>query len=294
MAGKIILSFDVEHWYLGFKFRGITGWQEDKWRDYKNIENILSILEKYNSRATFFITGQYAEDYPDIVKNIHDKGHEIGCHSYSHEYIYKQTPSIFQDETNRAKDILVNIVGDEIKGYRAASWSITENSLWALDIISKSGFKYDSSIYPTKNKRYGFYNAPNKPYQITFPDGRNLLEIPPLTLKIGKLKLPVGGGLYLRLFPLWLNKLAIQRFNNSGFPGGVMLHPHELDPNPPRLKVNLEAWLVKYFRICKVKSILENILAEFRSITYNEFLGEYDTDNLPKTLFSSLMEGKCP
>ena len=216
---------------------------------------------------------------------IHKEGHEIACQGYSHEYIYKQTPGIFTKETRRAKDILTDLVDDEIKGYRAASWSIIRDSLWALDIIRNTGFKYDSSIYPTKNKRYGFYNTPAKPYQITFPDSGKLLEIPPLTLRVGKLKLPVGGGVYLRVFPLWLHKLAIRRSNNTGLPGSVMLHPHELDPDPPRLKVNLVAWLIKYFRIRKVKSILENILAEYRSITYNEFLRDYDTDKLPKTFF---------
>ena len=281
----------MEHWYLGFKFRGITGWKEDRWRDYKNIESILSILEKYNSRATFFITGQYAEDYPDIVKNIYKEGHEIGCHGYSHEFIYNQSPEVFREETIRAKTILFDLINSEINGYRAASWSITKDSLWALDIISNAGFTYDSSIYPTKSKRYGLYSALDKPYMITFPDGDNLLEIPPQILKFGPLKLPVCGGVYLRLFPLGLNKIAIRKSNNSGIPGRVMLHPHELDLDPPRFKVNLEAWLVKYFRIGKVRGILENILAEYNSITYNEFLKIYDSNQGKEIPFISFMDG---
>ena len=183
MAYKILLSFDVEHWYLGLKFRGVTGWQEERWRDYQNIETILSILEKYNSWVTFFITGQYAEDYPDIVKKIHKKGHEIACHGYSHEYIYNQSQKVFREETIHSKAILSDLINREINGYRAAFWSITKDSLWALDIISNAGFVYDSSIYPTKNKRYGLYSALDKPYMITFPDRNNLLEIPPQTLK---------------------------------------------------------------------------------------------------------------
>ncbi|MBL7085899.1 MAG: polysaccharide deacetylase family protein [Candidatus Cloacimonetes bacterium] len=271
ITDKILLSFDVEHWYLGFNYRGITGWKEDRWRDYKNIETILSILEKYNSRASFFVTGQYAEDYPEIVKNLHKGGHEIACHGYSHEYIYNQSPEVFQEETIRAKTILSDLINNDINGYRAASWSITKDSLWALDIIYKSGFKYDTSIYPTKNKKYGIYNAEDKPYQINLPGGNNLLEIPPQILKVGPLKLPVCGGVYLRMFPFWLHKLAIHKSNISGFPGHVMLHPHELDPNPPRLKVSLEPWLIKYFRIGKVENILKSILSEFNTITFNWF-----------------------
>jgi len=290
ITDKILLSFDVEHWYLGFKYRGITGWKEDRWRDYKNIETILSILKQYNSRATFFVTGQYAEDYPDIVKNLYKEGHEIACHGYSHEFIYNQSPKVFEEETIRAKTILSDLINNEINGYRAASWSITKDSLWALDIISNAGFKYDSSIYPTKNKKYGLYSAPDKVYRITFPDGDTLFEIPPQILKSGPLKLPVCGGVYLRLFPLWLNKIAIRKSNNSGIPGRVMLHPHELDPNPPRLKVNFEAWLVKYFRIGKVKSILENILAEYSLITYKEYFKDYDNDKLKEISLSSLIQ----
>jgi polysaccharide deacetylase family protein (PEP-CTERM system associated) len=170
LTKRIILSFDVEHWYTGLKYRGISGWQADNRRDHKNIESILYILEKYGSRATFFITGQYAEDYPDIVKTIHKEKHEIACHGYSHEYIYNHSPEGFQEETINAKAILSNLINKQIYGYRAASWSITKESIWALNIIHKAGFVYDSSIYPTKNKRYGLYSALDTPYLITFPD----------------------------------------------------------------------------------------------------------------------------
>ena len=289
LAKKILLSFDVEHWYLGYKLRGITGWKVDSWRDYKNIETILSLLEQYDSKATFFITGQYAEDYPEIIRSIHDKGHEVASHGYSHEYIYNQTPEIFSEETIRGKAILSDLINNEINGYRAASWSITKDSLWALDIISNAGFKYDSSIFPTKNNRYGLYGAPDTPYKVIFQNGTDLLEIPPQTLKVGPLKLPLCGGVYLRLFPLWINKIAIRKSNSSGVPGRVMLHPHELDSDPPRLKVNIEAWLVKYYRISKVKSILKNFLAEYRSVTYNEFMREYNTDSFPRKNLSSFV-----
>ena len=281
----ILLSFDVEHWYTGFQFRGIKGWNEDRWRDLNNINVVLSILKKFSAKATFFITGKYVEDYPDIVKTIYSLGHEIGCHGYSHEYIYKQTPEVFEKETILAKNILTDLVNDDINGYRAASWSITRNSLWALEIIRNAGFIYDSSIYPTANNKYGIYNTPDKPYQIVLSDKNRLIEIPPQTLAIANLKLPVGGGVYLRIFPMWLNKYAIRRTNNSGFPAGIMLHPHELDPSPPRLKVSFEAWLIKYFRISKVGAILNNILSEYNTVTYSDFLDSYDIDSLPENYF---------
>jgi len=286
VGNKIILSFDVEHWYLGFKLRGITSWQEDSWRDKNNIEIILSILEKNNCRSTFFVTGEYAESYPEVVKGIYEKGHEIACHGYSHDFIYNQSPKVFKQETIRSKNILSDLINNEINGYRAASWSINNDSLWALDIIYEAGFKYDSSIYPTKNHRYGIYNAYNKPYKIQLSNNRDIIEVPPQTLKVGNLRLPVCGGVYLRVFPLWMHKWAINRSNNLGFPGSVMLHPHELDPDPPIIKIGLEGWLIKYFRITKVKSILENILSEYNSITYNQFLKEYDHDKFPKNSFS--------
>ena len=288
MAYKILLSFDVEHWYLGLKFRGVTGWQEERWRDYQNIETILSILGKYNSLVTFFITGQYAEDYPDIVKRIHKDGHEIACHGYSHEYIYNQSPKVFKEETIRSKAILSDLINIEIKGYRAASWSITKDSLWALEIIEKMGFIYDSSIYPIMNHRYGLSNAPAGFYNIKFSDSRSLVELSPQTLSLFKYKIPVGGGIYLRLMPFWFNRLAFKKDEKKGLPGRVMLHPHELDPRPTKLKVPFEAWLIRYFRIRSVSSILQRMLEEYDCISYEHYYERISINQLPVVDFTSL------
>ena len=290
MKNKILLSFDVEHWYLGFKSRGVVGWEKDSWRDYNNIEIILTKLEKYNSLATFFVTGKYAEDYPDIVKKIYDKGHEISCHGYSHDYIYKQKPDIFKIETIQAKQILEDITGSGVTGYRAASWSITADSLWALDIIKDSGFLYDSSIYPTKNSKYGIYRAITEPYKIIFDGGEELVEIPPQVLKIGQIKLPVCGGIYLRLFPFWLNKLSIDIENKSGWPGRVMLHPHELDEHPPRLKINFEGWLVKYFRINTVGDTLDKLLLNFETVLFEDYYNSLDSKSVESLKIDNLFK----
>lgn len=284
----VILSFDVEHWYLGFKTRGIKGWEKDVWRDYKNIDKILSLLRTYNIQATFFITGRYAKDYPDIVKSIDSERHEIACHGYSHEYVYKQTPAVFTDETIRARDILSGLINKRIYGYRAASWSTTKKSLWALEIIQNLGFIYDSSIFPTKNKKYGIYNALRSFYKISFSNNRSIIEYPPQTLNIFKVRIPVGSGVYLRIFPFWVHRLALNRENNQGLPGRVMLHPHELDPNPPKLKVPIEAWIIKYFRIKNVESILNKILEEYNCISYKNYTDEIVSKKLPVVGFSSL------
>ena len=288
ITDKILLSFDVEHWYLGFKYRGITGWQEDKWRDYQNIENILSILENFNTKATFFITGKYAEDYPDTVESIASQGHDIGCHGYSHKFIYHQTPTEFENDIKLAVSILSKLSWKPIRCFRAPGWSITKDSLWALEIIEKMGFIYDSSIYPIFNHRYGLFNAPAGFYIIKFSDNRSLVELSPQTLSLFKCKIPVGGGIYLRLMPFWINRLAFNQDNKSGIPGRVMLHPHELDPKPPKLKVPFETWLIRYFRIRSVSSILQRMLEEYDCISYEQYYERISINQLPVVDFTSL------
>ena len=264
---NILLSFDVEHWDIGFKYRGIKGLDEDRSRDNNNIDKILILLEEHKSKATFFTTGQYAEDYPDIVRSIYDEGHEIACHGYSHEYIYNQTPAKFKEETILAREILTNLTNESPTCYRAASWSIVRRSLWALKIIQEVGFLYDSSIYPTINYKYGIYNAPSGVYKIKISDTKSIIELTPQTLSFFGIKLPVANGVYMRLFPNWFSKLSFNLDNKKGLPGRAMLHPHEMDANPPKLSVPLNFWLIRYFRIKSVKGLIQRILDEYNCMS---------------------------
>ena len=286
---NVLLSFDVEHWDLGFKYRGIKGLNNDNTRDRINMDVILSMLDSSKSKATFFTTGHYAEDYPDIINDIITQGHEIACHGYSHEYIYNQTEAVFKEETIKAINVLSELTNEFPKCYRAASWSIVKESIWALNILNELGFAYDSSIYPTYTHKYGMYNSPSGIYKINISKSKEIIELTPQILNIFGIKIPVANGVYMRLFPNVLTRLAFEFDKNLGIPGRVMLHPHELDENPPKVSVPFNFWLVRYFRINSVKGKINKILTKFNCISYKQFYSSLDSTKLPVINIDTLL-----
>ncbi len=234
---KNYLTIDVEDYYQVSAFEHIIG--PEKWHEYNpravnNTKNILDILDQYNVKATFFVLGWTAEKFPKLIKEIDDRGHEIGCHSFYHRLIYNLTPEEFKADTQKAKDILEQILGKKIYGYRAPSYSITNKSIWALKILEELGFEYDSSIFPIYHDRYGMVNAPRFQYQIK---GHDLVEYPISTSLIWKWKIPIAGGGYFRLFPYSFIKWALTRINKKEKqPFLFYLHPWEIDHEQPRIK----------------------------------------------------------
>jgi len=209
------------------------------------------------------------------VREIVDRGHEIGSHGYSHQLIYKQTPEVFRQETETSKKLLEDISGIAVRGYRAASYSVTRESLWALDIIAESGFDYDSSIFPVKHDRYGIPDANELPHKLTTPQGHTLTEFPITALRLPGYKLPIAGGGYFRLFPYWFSKWGLGRVNKKQNQAFVFyLHPWELDPEQPELPAtglsrfrhynNLDVCeqrfkkLLEDFDFCPVKDLLHD------------------------------------
>ncbi|MCP5006760.1 MAG: DUF3473 domain-containing protein, partial [Planctomycetes bacterium] len=187
-----------------------------------------------NIKGTFFILGWVAEKYPELVKDIDTDGHEIACHSYRHRLVYDCSPHEFRNDLVKARDILEDITGKKVFGYRAPSYSITSKSLWAFEILSELGFTYDSSIFPISHDRYGIPDSPRFKYAL--PD-HDLTEYPISTAKILGTKVPVSGGGYLRLFPYWFTKFALRKINHSeSQPFIFYIHPWEIDPEQPRIK----------------------------------------------------------
>ena len=198
-----------------------------------NTKTILGLLDKYNVKATCFIVGWIAEKFPQLVKDIHAAGHSIGCHSYYHRLIYDLTPEEFRQDSKAAKDALEQIIGQPVVAYRAPSYSITNKSLWALDILEELGFIYDSSIFPIYHDRYGIPDAPRFKYQVP---GHNLTEYPISTSIFLGRKIPVAGGGYFRLFPYWFTKMALKKINHKDKqPFIFYIHPWEIDPGQPRV-----------------------------------------------------------
>ncbi|MCG6937846.1 MAG: polysaccharide deacetylase family protein, partial [Gammaproteobacteria bacterium] len=187
MQIKNALTVDVEDYFHVSAFANSIDrkeWDNHPLRVVNNTNKLLDLFDEYQIKATFFILGWVAERKKDLVLEIARRGHEVACHGFSHQLVYNQSPDVFREETVRAKNILEDIIQRPVIGYRAASYSITEKSKWALDILAESGFVYDSSIFPVRHDRYGMPNTPEHPYRLKTPAGHSIIEFPLSTVKI--------------------------------------------------------------------------------------------------------------
>lgn len=237
-APRFAMTVDVEDYYHVSAFeKAIPTDDWGRWpsRVERNTHWLLDLFDRHRVQATFFVLGWVAERQRDLVAEIAKRGHEIASHGYSHRLVYNQTPAVFRDETLRSKNLLEDITQQSITGYRAASYSITRRSLWALDILAELGFTWDSSIFPVRHDRYGIPDSPTAPYQLTTPSGRKLMEIPLTTAQIGPVRLPAAGGGYFRLYPYWVSRALLKRAAVKSGSAIFYLHPWEIDPEQPRV-----------------------------------------------------------
>jgi len=238
-----------------------------------NTQKLLAIFEEFDVRGTFFVLGWVAERYPQLVRNIAAHGHEIACHGYSHRLVYEQSPQEFYQETHRAKNLLQEITGSAVLGYRAASYSIVRKSLWALDILVELGFVYDSSIFPVRHDRYGIHDAERAPHRMATPTGKSIVEWPLATARILGFRLPVAGGGYFRLFPYGLSRWGLASINRRELrPFVFYLHPWEIDPAQPRVSASWLSRFRHYTNLGKCEERLRRLLAEFRFSTARDGL----------------------
>jgi polysaccharide deacetylase family protein (PEP-CTERM system associated) len=236
----VILSFDVEEHFRIEAAAGMTVGpvQEACYRAGLGSSTrwLLERLERREIKATFFILGHLARDYPSLVLSIHRAGHEIASHGWGHQRIHSLSPETFREDVRRSKDALEDLTGQEVLGYRAPTFSIVRRTAWAIDVLAELGFLYDSSIYPVRHDRYGVPDAPRSPYLAGGPT-REILEIPPLTWRLPGVNLPAAGGGYFRLFPPFVMERAIRQARCTGSHPAAMLyfHPWEFDPGQPKL-----------------------------------------------------------
>lgn len=229
------MSVDVEDYFQVSAFENIVcrkDWEKIPCRIERNIDRILSLFSDANVKSTFFVLGWVAERYPSVIKRIADAGHEIGSHGYEHIRVTQQNRTEFKEDVHKTLSILEHLIGDKVRGYRAASYSINKNNMWALEILKECGHEYSSSIYPVKHDLYGIPDSPRHPYM---HEHCELLEIPISTLRLNKRNIPCGGGGYFRLYPYMFSKWAINKVNKSeGKPCVFYFHPWEIDPDQPR------------------------------------------------------------
>lgn len=192
-----------------------------------NTHKVLEALARRNTRATFFVLGLAAEQAPHLVRQIVAAGHEVQSHGYGHVLIHRQTRAEFRADVERSRKLLEDISGQAVFGYRAPGFSITARTLWALDVLVESGFRYDSSIFPVRMPRYGIAGAPYYPHRLRTPGGAEIIELPVASWRVGWRRVPTGGGGYFRLWPYCVLRRGVRELNRAGHPAVVYMHPYE-------------------------------------------------------------------
>lgn len=270
------LTVDVEDYFQVSAFEPHierSQWPEYESRVVANTERILRLLERHQVRGTFFVLGWVAERFPQLVQAIRQQGHELGCHSYAHRLIYQMTPDEFRADLVRARDAIQQACGETVVAYRAPSFSITQQSLWALEILVEEGFRFDSSIFPIYHDRYGIPDAKAEIHRIDTPAGP-LWEFPPSVVRLGPVNLPVSGGGYFRLYPVGLSLYALNRVcRREGRPFVFYVHPWEVDPEQPRLPFASRLSRFRhYLNLASTEQKLDRLLGRFAFAPMSEVI----------------------
>ena len=266
------LTIDFEDWYQGLEIPH-TDWKEFPDRIVDAAHRLLGLLESRRARGTFFVLGLVAERHPELVREIARAGHEVATHGWSHTMIYRMTPETFRAELQRSIALLEELSGQRVVGHRAPFFSITERSLWALEILWECGIRYDSSIFPVLNYRYGIEDAPRWPYTLSAGTEGVLAEFPITTWKLLGRNLPVAGGAYFRIFPYAFTRAAFASINRGGHPVVFYIHPWELDPEHPRIPLPRRIAATHYVNLKATEPRLARLLADFDFAPMGEVLG---------------------
>jgi polysaccharide deacetylase family protein (PEP-CTERM system associated) len=293
-ANAIINAFtvDVEDYFHVSAYAGVIDreqWSELPSRVARNTDTVTELLAEAGVTGTFFVLGWVAERHPDVVRRIVAAGHEVACHGLSHDLVYRQGRETFREETRRAKALIEDAAGTEVTGYRAASFSITRASLWALDCLAELGFRYDSSIFPVLHDRYGIPDAPRQPFEYRTDAGHSIVEFPMPTIAAGRWRLPVGGGGYFRIYPYAVTRAALRRINRRDRqPFVFYTHPWEVDPGQP----TFDAGRLSNFRhrtnLARCHRRLRKLLAEFRFAPMQQVLADLSPGALKSQDIASL------
>ena len=237
-----------------------------------NVNDMLTLLKKYNVSATFFVLGIVAEKHPNLIKLIDDFGHNIASHGYKHSLMYNLSEKEFRDDVTKSKIILERIINKKVLGYRAPAWSILQENLYALNILQDMDFVYSSSMFPMKNFLYGISNIPNYPnHPVVNKETLKIYEIPPGTVKLGK-RIGFSGGFYFRMFPYFFVKMIIKYYNKKGIPITCYLHTWEIDTNPPKLNIKGINKFIHYYNLKRCRKKFERLLNDFEFISVEKYI----------------------
>lgn len=260
-AMRHAFTVDVEDWYDGIPIPAETKRDAER-RLHVGLDRLLGLLAEQSVRGTFFVLGPLARAHPALVRALADAGHEVGCHGWSHDLLYEMTRARFRDETVRARDAIAEITGRPVTAYRAAYFSITRASYWALEELAGLGFRYDSSIFPIHNWRYGIPDFPRRPQRIDTPAGE-ISELPITVREVFGRRLPAAGGAYFRIYPYAVTRSNFLASERAAVPVVFYLHPWELDPDHPRVPFYWKARLTHYVNLRRTEPRLRRLLQEF-------------------------------
>lgn len=258
------LTIDLEDWYQGLTS---TGRQVDRWPSYEDrvvesTHRLLDILAEADVKATFFVLGYVADQFPELIRQVADAGHEIGLHGHYHRPVYRLTPDEFRADVVQGREAVEKASRRRVIGYRAPMFSINRSALWALEMLREMGFRYDSSVFPTRNMLYGFPNAPRFPYRPV--EDETFTEFPLSTVRVLGINWPVAGGFYLRLLPYSVLRWGLQRINQEGKPAIIYLHPWDLDAHQPRPNPTLRERFTHYYNLRRTEAKLTTLLRDFQ------------------------------
>lgn len=257
------LTIDLEDWYQGLTSTGrqIEAWPTYEDRVVPNTERLLQLFSQRGVTVTFFVLGYVADKFPNLIRQVATAGHEIALHSYHHQQVSRMTPEGFRADVERGRAAVEDAAGVAVVGYRAPMFSINGASLWAIEILAELGFRYDSSVFPTRNMLYGYPVAPRFAYHPL--SASDFIEFPLSTVRVLGVNLPVAGGFYLRILPYSLIRAALRRINREGSPSVIYLHPWDLDAEQPVPGPTLRERLTHYTNLDRAEAKLMALLRDF-------------------------------
>ncbi len=260
-----LFTADVEEYFQVSAFDRVVSrgdWEALPSRVERQVDRLLAMLAEHGTRGTFFVLGWVAERRPHLVRRIAAEGHEVASHGWWHRGLAALTREGFREEARRSRELLEDLAGRPVVGFRAPNFSLVPGTEWALDVLIEEGYRYDSSLFPVRWLRRGYPGGPRHASWIRRPVGR-ILELPVATTGWGKARVPAGGGAYFRQLPYGLTGSALNAARRAGASGVFYLHPWELDPHQPRLPVSPLARLRHYRNLDVTVSRLTRLLEEF-------------------------------
>jgi len=273
------LTVDLEEYFQVSNFDKLidrADWDAKPSRVIEPTRRLLDLFDETESRATFFALGWIAERNPKLLREIVDRGHEIACHGYGHELVYELGPERFRSDLRRARAAIEEATGIAVRGYRAPSYSITKESLWALPILVEEGFDFDSSIFPVRHPRYGIPDFARRPVRLEFDGGGSIREFPLTTLSLGLFNLPLAGGAYLRFLPPALFRWGLARLEAADQPTVLYVHPWEIDADQPRQAVSRRIQINHYHNLDATEARLGGLLKRFEFTALGDVLNGLD------------------